>query len=773
MRRTLTTAIFIFVILAPLAVPASAQTLTIAPTTTYDAETGVNTSAPPAFATQSDGNLGGANVSKVDTRSLLYPGFDGKIYAHVVGWFGGTNHENIGYNSSDPAVVKAQINDMVSRGIDGIIHVWYGSGSTNISNLEAQAVMNEAPNHPGFTFAIMIDQGAVKWFSCYPSCTATQAVINLATYVANTYFPSPSYLRMNGRPVLTNFDIDGAFSVDWNAVAAAVPGNPIFLFQNSGGFTHTQTGGSYSWVMPSDSNYGLDYLSNFYSTGMKYPGEVTIGATYKGFNDTLAGWSMNRIMSQQCGQTWLSTFDRINSMYNSTNQLPMLQLVTWDDYEEGTEIETGIDNCVSVTASTSGTVLNWAISGGSENTIDHYTVFISTDGNNLMPLGDFVAGTHSLDISGFGPSAGTYTLYVKAVGKPSIANKMSNAATLTVGSAGVTIASPSAASTQLSPVHLLATASSSNGIAAMSSYIDDTKVYKTYTATTDVSLPVAPGSHHLVINAWDSNGVLLPQASQMFTVAAQPPTVSLSLSANSAVAPAAISATASATDPNLNGSISSYTINWGDGSTSTGASGSHTYSGVGTFAVQLTVTDNYGQSATATQTLTVSAAVAPTAAMTVSMSGPTATVSTSGSIAGSGTISSTLINWGDGTSTAGASASHTYNKGGYYNITATVTNSYGQSASTSQQVTAAGVVIWLPQTGTTASQPVHIAATAYDSKKIASMIIYVDSNKVWTGYVNDFDVWLNMRKGTHTILVKAWEDVTGVVYQNSVTFRAK
>ena len=69
-------------------------------------------------------------------------------------------------------------------------------------------------------------------------------------------------------------------------------------------------------------------------------------------------------------------------------------------------------------------------------------------------------------------------------------------------------------------------------------------------------------------------------------------------------------------------------------------------------------------------------------------------------------------------------------------------------------------------------QPVHIAATAYDSKTIASMIIYLDGNKVWTGYVNNFDVWLNMRSGTHTIVVKAWEDVTGVVYQNSVKFKA-
>ena len=40
--------------------------------------------------------------------------------------------------------------------------------------------------------------------------------------------------------------------------------------------------------------------------------------------------------------------------YNSGKQLPALQLVTWNDYEEGTEIESGIDNCFSLSASVSG-----------------------------------------------------------------------------------------------------------------------------------------------------------------------------------------------------------------------------------------------------------------------------------------------------------------------------------------------------------------------------------------------------------------------------------
>src|SRR5512146_1649582 len=89
----------------------------IAPTTTLSAETANNTSAAETFATQTNGNLGATNVSKVDTRTLLYPGATTPIYVHFMPWFGQTSHMNIGYNSNDPNQVHRQLDDMLSRGI--------------------------------------------------------------------------------------------------------------------------------------------------------------------------------------------------------------------------------------------------------------------------------------------------------------------------------------------------------------------------------------------------------------------------------------------------------------------------------------------------------------------------------------------------------------------------------------------------------------------------------------------------------------------------------
>jgi len=395
----------------------------VMPTTTLAAQTGNNTSAATRFSAQSNGNRSAGNVSKIDIHSLLYSGATTRVYGHLLLWFGQSNHMNIGYSSTDPEQIKRQIEDMISRGINGVVIDWYGPN--NAIDQATQLVMAEAEKHPGFTFALMIDQGAIKWDSC-PGCSPQQALINQLQYIEQTYFPSPAYMTEQGRPVVTNFNIDLAYSIDWNAVNAALGTHPLFLFQNNDGFSHTLSGGSYSWVMPTTHDYGMSYLSSFYSTGMSSPGERTIGAAYKGFNDTLAAWGSNRIMEQQCGQTWLQTFSQINGLYSSAKQLSDLQLVTWNDYEEGSEIESGIDNCLTLSASVSGNSLQW-IPKGDESTVEQYTVFISTDGQNLMPLSQLTARLHSLNLCSFPIPEGSYTLFVEAVGKPSLANQMTAA----------------------------------------------------------------------------------------------------------------------------------------------------------------------------------------------------------------------------------------------------------------------------------------------------------------------------------------------------------
>jgi hypothetical protein len=73
--------------------------------------------------------------------------------------------------------------------------------------------------------------------------------------------------------------------------------------------------------------------------------------------------------------------------------------------------------------------------------------------------------------------------------------------------AGVTVQSPSNTSVS-SPVHFVATASSTHPIAAMRIYVDGISVYLTNSASLDTSVTMAAGQHTTVVQAWDSTGAV-------------------------------------------------------------------------------------------------------------------------------------------------------------------------------------------------------------------------------------------------------------------------
>lgn len=407
---------------------------TVRPTTTLSAETGNNTSTADSFRAQSNGNASAGNVSKVDTRALMYPGSSTAIYAHYMPWFGTTSHMNIGYDTANSNQSARQINDMISRGIQGVIVDWYGRNFAH-EDQSTESMFNEAKKHAGFKFAIMEDAGALK------GSNKTSDLIADLIYAHQKFQGSGSYMKINGRPVVFFFGVEN-LPIDWNAVRNQVPGKPIFIFEDSSSFGQTYADGAFSWIGPfgNSNDWGQNYLLDFYNAGKNTRGKHTVGSVKKGFNDKLSGWSANRVINQNCGQTWLQTFNEIGKHYSKSNQLESLQLVTWNDYEEGSAIEMGIENCVSVNGSASGNVVSWKISGN-ENTVHHYTVYISTDGQALMPVTDVAPGRHSIDMGQFGFAKGAYTVYVKAVGQPSMKNHMSGPIGFTSSGRGVAVPS--------------------------------------------------------------------------------------------------------------------------------------------------------------------------------------------------------------------------------------------------------------------------------------------------------------------------------------------
>src|SRR3569832_98814 len=145
----------------------------------------------------------------------------------------------------------------------------------------------------------MVAHGALVWDSM--GLSATDALITHLNYLADTYYATPAYAKINGRPVVLEFAME-LETVEWTRVRSSIRGNPMIIFRNPNGWTCPFSDGAYSWEPSKET---LSYLDYFYSQATKYPALQTMGSLSPTFNDSLATWSANRYVDGRCGQTWL------------------------------------------------------------------------------------------------------------------------------------------------------------------------------------------------------------------------------------------------------------------------------------------------------------------------------------------------------------------------------------------------------------------------------------------------------------------------------------
>jgi len=208
--------------------------------------------------------------------------------------------------------------------------------------------------------------------------------------------------------------------------------------------------------------------------------------------------------------------------------------------------------------------------------------------------------------------AGNKSIYMGAVDSSGANSGWKVLGTWTVGSSGgggggtcnpgaapsVTICSPASGSTVPSPIHVVATPASSNGVIAMAVYLDNTLVYKANVSKVDTTVNAANGTHYLVVQFWDNSGNVPAKAAENITVSG---TISGQPTASLSANPATINSGGSSTLTWSTTNATSVTIDNGIGSEP--ASGSVTVSPTQTTTYTLTAT---GSGATASAQATVS-----------------------------------------------------------------------------------------------------------------------------------------------------------------------
>lgn len=304
------------------------------------------------------------------------PWFVAKPYSGSWGWHWTMNHYNpdtvgpdgrraiaswyypmIGpYDSADPVVLEYHVLLMKLAGIDGVIVDWYGMDNYNdyAVNNQRTAALLKWTQTAGLQFSLCYEDQTMHQEINGSFITAAGAIAHAQQtmlYAQTNYFAASGYLRRNNQPVLLNFGPQYfKNSSDWTSIFSVLnPTNqPAFFTEDN---RLAAGAGAFNWppMWMSQTNGGVlsdaqlqTYLAGFEQKALAAPAwPAFVSSSFPRFHDIYqqAGVSSSYgYLDDQSGATLRDTLSRA-----FTNTSALVQVVTWNDFGEGTIVEPTLD----------------------------------------------------------------------------------------------------------------------------------------------------------------------------------------------------------------------------------------------------------------------------------------------------------------------------------------------------------------------------------------------------------------------------------------------
>jgi hypothetical protein len=255
------------------------------------------------------------------------------------------------YDSSDPAVLEYHVLLMKLAGVDGVIVDWYGFAphfDYGVNNA-ATARLFDFTRKAGLKFAVCYEDQTVRHMIEGNYLQASNAISHaqhVMLHLQANYFTEPSYFRLKGKPVLMNFGPQYFMaSTNWESIFSALaPSNqPAFFTEDN---RLAAGAGAFNWppmwMSQSPGTAGVlssaalkTYLAAFDQKAATWP--AFISSAFPRFHDIYQKAGVRNFwgyLGDGNGDTLRETLGRA-----ITNSSGMVQIVTWNDFGEGTVVE--------------------------------------------------------------------------------------------------------------------------------------------------------------------------------------------------------------------------------------------------------------------------------------------------------------------------------------------------------------------------------------------------------------------------------------------------
>ena len=259
------------------------------------------------------------------------------------------------YDSADPAVLEYHVLLMKLAGIDGVVVDWYGMDNFDdyaVNNTRTLDLFNYT-RKAGLKFSLCYEDATIQQEINGGFITAGGAIAHAQQtmlYAQTNFFNDPSFLRWETLPVLLNFGPQYfTNSSDWisNFSVLNVTNQPAF-FTKDNRLPSAGTG-AFDWPPMSLSQTNAQsptepvlndavmngYLAAFDQTAGTWPAFVS--SAFPRFHDIYAQAGVEPsfgYLDDQNGATFRETLTRA-----MTDASTYIQVVTWNDFGEGTIVE--------------------------------------------------------------------------------------------------------------------------------------------------------------------------------------------------------------------------------------------------------------------------------------------------------------------------------------------------------------------------------------------------------------------------------------------------